>query len=144
MPGWARWSAHWSRPFGGWLSDKMGGARVTFWNFVVMALAVVGVLYFLPQRRPSGGSFYGFLAMFMCFRHGDRPGQRVHLSHDSRDLHERAPGSRQAQARGRRGQEGGRARREQGGRRHVLGFTSAVGAYGGFFIPKKRWNVHRG
>ena len=27
------------RPFGGWLSDKLGGARVTFWNFVVMALA---------------------------------------------------------------------------------------------------------
>jgi NNP family nitrate/nitrite transporter-like MFS transporter len=38
------------RPFGGWLSDKLGGARVTFWNFIVMALAVAGVLYFLPSR----------------------------------------------------------------------------------------------
>ena len=28
------------------------GARVTLWNFVAMALAVLGVLYFLP----SGGS----------------------------------------------------------------------------------------
>ncbi|HEX9686179.1 MAG TPA: MFS transporter, partial [Burkholderiales bacterium] len=36
------------RPFGGWLADKLGGAVVTFWNFIVMALAVVGVLYFLP------------------------------------------------------------------------------------------------
>jgi NNP family nitrate/nitrite transporter-like MFS transporter len=25
------------RPVGGWLSDKLGGARVTFWNFIVMA-----------------------------------------------------------------------------------------------------------
>ena len=30
-----------------------------------MALAVVGVLYFLPQRGGSGGNFTGFLAMFM-------------------------------------------------------------------------------
>src|SRR5256885_11572194 len=30
-----------SRPFGGWLADKAGGARVTFWNFLVMAVAVV-------------------------------------------------------------------------------------------------------
>ena len=52
------------RPFGGWLADKLGGARVTFWNFVAMALAVVGVLYFLPSGG-SGGSFPGFLAMFM-------------------------------------------------------------------------------
>src|SRR5512134_111385 len=52
------------RPFGGWLSDKLGGARVTFWNFIVMALSVVGVLYFLPSGG-SGGNFAGFLAMFM-------------------------------------------------------------------------------
>ena len=32
------------RPFGGWLADKLGGAAVTFWNFVVMGIAVVGVL----------------------------------------------------------------------------------------------------
>jgi NNP family nitrate/nitrite transporter-like MFS transporter len=37
------------RPFGGWLADKLGGARVTLWNFIVMALAVVGVIYFLPS-----------------------------------------------------------------------------------------------
>ena len=30
------------RPVGGWLSDKLGGARVTFWNFIAMALGVVG------------------------------------------------------------------------------------------------------
>jgi NNP family nitrate/nitrite transporter-like MFS transporter len=33
-----------ARPIGGWLADKLGGARVTFWNFVLMVLAVVAVI----------------------------------------------------------------------------------------------------
>ena len=36
-------------PVGGWLADQLGGARVTFWNFVVLAAAVVGVLFFLAK-----------------------------------------------------------------------------------------------
>ncbi|MGD9945334.1 MAG: MFS transporter, partial [Burkholderiaceae bacterium] len=43
-----------ARPFGGWLSDKLGGARVTFWNFIVMAAAVLGVLFFLPKGAAAG------------------------------------------------------------------------------------------
>ena len=39
------------RPVGGWLADKLGGARVTFWNFVAMTAAAAGVLAFLPARR---------------------------------------------------------------------------------------------
>ncbi|MCC6218850.1 MAG: MFS transporter, partial [Aquabacterium sp.] len=62
------------RPVGGWLSDKLGGARVTFWNFIVMALAVVGVLFFLPKGTgsayalsigPLEGNFTGFFLMFL-------------------------------------------------------------------------------
>ena len=49
-----------SRPFGGRLADKLGGARVTFWNFIVMAAATVGVMYFIDAK-----SFAGFLAMFL-------------------------------------------------------------------------------
>ena len=33
-----------SRPVGGWLADRIGGARTTFWNFAVMALAAAIVL----------------------------------------------------------------------------------------------------
>ena len=62
------------RPFGGWLADQLGGARVTLWNYVVMALAVVGVLCFLPKGTaspfvlpfgPAAGSFAGFFLMFL-------------------------------------------------------------------------------
>jgi MFS transporter, NNP family, nitrate/nitrite transporter len=49
-----------SRPLGGWLSDRFGGARITFWVFVGMGLATgvaaLGVL---------SGSFAGFLGAFL-------------------------------------------------------------------------------
>jgi NNP family nitrate/nitrite transporter-like MFS transporter len=48
------------RPFGGWLADRLGGAQVTFWNFLVMAAATIGVMYFIDIK-----SFAGFLAMFL-------------------------------------------------------------------------------
>jgi NNP family nitrate/nitrite transporter-like MFS transporter len=32
------------RPVGGWLADKYGGAKVTFWNFIAMAVATCLVL----------------------------------------------------------------------------------------------------
>src|SRR5262249_2696873 len=49
-----------ARPIGGWLSDKIGGARVTLWNFVVMGLATLGVIHYVDAR-----SFAGFLVMFL-------------------------------------------------------------------------------
>ena len=33
------------RPVGGTLADRFGGARVTFWNFVAMAVGAVGVVW---------------------------------------------------------------------------------------------------
>jgi MFS transporter, NNP family, nitrate/nitrite transporter len=49
-----------ARPFGGLLADKVGGAIVTFWNFIAMAAATIGVLYFVGTK-----DFTGFLAMFL-------------------------------------------------------------------------------
>src|ERR1700747_3261201 len=49
-----------SRPFGGLLADKVGGAIVTFWNFIAMAAATIGVLYFTGTK-----DFAGFLVMFL-------------------------------------------------------------------------------
>jgi MFS transporter, NNP family, nitrate/nitrite transporter len=120
------------RPVGGWLSDKLGGAPVTFWNFVAMALAVLGVLYFLPSGG-SGGNFYGFLAMFMVlfFLSGVGNGSTFRM------IPVIFLTERQRAVRG-----NDTAAREQAikdGNKEaaaVLGLSSAIGAYGGFFIPK--------
>src|SRR6266403_5719514 len=49
-----------SRPVGGLLADKIGGAKVTFWNFIAMGAATIGVMYFVEIK-----GFAGFLAMFL-------------------------------------------------------------------------------
>jgi NNP family nitrate/nitrite transporter-like MFS transporter len=48
------------RPVGGLLADKIGGAKVTFWNFIAMGAATTGVMYFVEIK-----SFAGFLTMFL-------------------------------------------------------------------------------
>jgi NNP family nitrate/nitrite transporter-like MFS transporter len=119
------------RPFGGWLSDKMGGARVTFWNFILMTAAVLGVLYFLPSG-PSHGSFAGFLAMFMLLflTTGIGNGSTFRMI-PIIFLTERLRGAKANQEA--REQAMRDANKEAAA---VLGFSGAIGAYGGFFIPK--------
>ena len=39
-----------ARPVGGWAADRLGGAKVTFWNFVAMALGAAVVLAASVQR----------------------------------------------------------------------------------------------
>ena len=120
------------RPFGGWLSDTLGGAAVTFWNFIAMALAVGGVLYFLPSGG-SGGSFAGFFACFMCLflTTGIGNGSTFRMI-PVIFLTER---QRAAAGQGAAAQEQAvrDANKEAAA---VLGFSGAIGAYGGFFIPK--------
>jgi len=53
------------RPFGGWLADRIGGARVTLVNFAVMLLTAVGVLAFLPSGTGANEQLPWFFALFM-------------------------------------------------------------------------------
>jgi len=119
------------RPLGGWLADKLGGAKVTYWNFIVMALGVAGVLFFLPHDGREG-NFYGFLAMFMLLftAAGIGNGSTFRMI-PVIFLNER---QREAAGRGREAEEQAvrDANKEAAA---VLGFSSAIGAYGGFFIP---------
>ncbi len=130
------------RPFGGWLADKAGGARVTFWNFVVMMLAVVGVLFFLPKGEaatlalpfgPAQGSFTGFFLMFLVLFLTTGIGngstfRMIPVIFLNQALKGVNPADAEAVARAtREGNTEGAA---------TLGFTAAMAAYGGFFIPK--------
>jgi MFS transporter, NNP family, nitrate/nitrite transporter len=51
------------RPAGGWLADRVGGARVTFWNFVAMA-AAAGVVLVASQHKSLPVFVTGFLLLF--------------------------------------------------------------------------------
>src|SRR5438445_7932368 len=54
-----------SRPLGGLLSDKIGGARVTFWNFVAMGAGTPAVVYFVDHRIFAGFAC-AFLVLFIA------------------------------------------------------------------------------
>ena len=114
-----------SRPFGGWLADKVGGARVTMFAFGAMALAVFGVIQFL-----NAAAFGGFLAMFMLLFvfSGMANGSvfkmvPVLAMHDAK---QRMAGSDQEAI-------GVVARREGAA---VIGLSAAIAAYGAFLIPE--------
>ena len=129
------------RPFGGWLSDKVGGGVVTFWNFIVMALAVLGVLYFLPKGAggyalpfgPQEGSFGGFFVMFLMLFLTTGIGngstfRMIPVIFLTQKLNELRGNDDAAKAQAiKDGNTEGAA---------AVGFAGALGAYGGFFIPK--------
>jgi NNP family nitrate/nitrite transporter-like MFS transporter len=119
------------RPLGGWLADKLGGSRVTFWDFVVMVLGVAGALVFLPNDG-KGGNFYGFLAMFMLLFAASGIGNGSTF----RMIPVIFMNERQREAAGRGSVAEERAAQEANAEAAAaLGFASAVGAFGGFFIP---------
>lgn len=113
------------RPAGGWLADKIGGARVTFWNYIVMVLAVVAVMYFLPSETSAGsfnGYFISFMVLFVTTGIGNGSTFRM-IPIIFRTLHEKLETKNLLVE----------SRKESAA---VVGFTSAFAAYGAFFVPK--------
>jgi NNP family nitrate/nitrite transporter-like MFS transporter len=116
-----------ARPAGGVIADKLGGARVSLWVFAAMIAGVFGVMHFLPSDT-NPGSFWGFFAMFLVLfiASGILNGSTFRMVPVIfMTLRQRALGkTEQAEVEGNREAAA------------VLGFISAVAAYGGFFIPK--------
>jgi len=118
-----------SRAATGWVSDKYGGGRVTFWTFLVMILAVAGVLFFLGIKE-TPGAFWGFFAMFMVLFFATGVGNASTFQMIPMIM----------------GQEVGRLMPDKQGTEFqrqadresaaIIAFTSAIAAYGAFFIPK--------
>ena len=121
-----------TRPLGGWISDRLkAGATVTLYTFLLMALAVVGVLFTLPSQG-SAGNFPAFLGMFILLfaLSGIGNGSTfrmipvIFLTARTQEAEKTPEAQRQAVVQGNKEASA------------VLGFSGAVGAYGGFFIPK--------
>ncbi|KQV11662.1 MULTISPECIES: NarK/NasA family nitrate transporter [unclassified Kitasatospora] len=52
------------RPVGGWLADRLGGARITLWNFAAMAAAAALVTY-ASSIKSLPVFLTGFIALFV-------------------------------------------------------------------------------
>jgi NNP family nitrate/nitrite transporter-like MFS transporter len=116
------------RPLGGLLADKIGGAIVTFWNFIAMGAATVGVLYFVGIK-----DFTGFLTMFLILfvttGIGNGSTYRMIPSIFREENLQKVKGAGDAV----RAAAFKIASIESGA---ALGFIGAVGAVGGYFIPR--------
>jgi NNP family nitrate/nitrite transporter-like MFS transporter len=117
-----------ARPYGGLLADKLGGTRVTFWNFAAMALATLSVIHFVDAHQ-----FAGFLAMFLLLF--------VLTGIGNGSTYRMIPAIFRNQKLRESGSLGG-TRREAALKAAriesaaVLGFVGAVAACGGYVVPR--------
>jgi len=119
-----------SRSATGWVSDRFGGGRVTFWVFVGMIVSVFGVIYFLPSEATPDGNFWGFFASFMALFFltgvGNASTFQMIPSIMRREVPRLLPNLTQAATVKQTDMESAA----------IIAFTSAIAAYGAFFIPK--------
>jgi NNP family nitrate/nitrite transporter-like MFS transporter len=118
-----------SRSATGWISDRWGGGRVTFWVFLMMMFGVVGVLYFLGIKDQPN-AFWGFFAMFLLLFFATGVGNASTFQMIPNIMRKEIPRlmpklEKDAQLR--------QAEKESAA---ITGFTSAIAAFGAFFIPK--------
>ncbi|MDP4084949.1 MAG: nitrate/nitrite transporter [Bacillota bacterium] len=102
-----------ARPFGGYLADKIGGAKVTSFVLFIMGIGATGVIYFL-NTKGFAGFLTAFLVLFLASGIGS--GSTFQMIPAIFIPKEAAP---------------------------VIGFSAAFAAYGSYFIPKLfGWSVN--
>ncbi len=112
------------RPVGGWLSDRIGGATVTFWNFVAMAAATIVCI--VASGADSLALFtVGFIGLFVFSGIGNGSTYKMIPAIFRQKALAAIDAGSPAEA------ELLRARRISGA---AIGMISAVGALGGLLI----------
>jgi NNP family nitrate/nitrite transporter-like MFS transporter len=118
-----------SRVFTGWVSDKFGGEHVTHYSFIALAAGVIGVLYSVGAfgGAPSFSLFFAaFMWLFVWTGIGNASTFQMIPVIVRSDMPRLLPMA----------DEGARLKAAEMESAAIVGFTSAIGAYGGFFIPK--------
>ncbi len=103
------------RPVGGWISDRVGGARVTHYVAIVMTASALGVAYYLQKAYQSATPEDYFVPFFLIFlllfaASGIGNGSTFRTIAIVFNKEQAGP---------------------------VLGWTSAVAAYGAFVVPQE-------
>jgi NNP family nitrate/nitrite transporter-like MFS transporter len=117
-----------ARPLGGKLADKLGGTKVTMWTFLAMCAATTGVIHFVDTHG-FGGFLAMFLALFITTGLGNGSTYRMIPVIFKNEKLEAVRGQGQEA----RDTAMKTARIEAAA---VLGFVAAVGACGGYLIPR--------
>lgn len=102
------------RPVGGWISDRVGGAKITQIVSIVMIISALGVAYFMAAAYKSATPeeyFWPFFILFIILFTATGVGNGSTFRTIAVVFNEEQAGP-------------------------VLGWTSAVAAYGAFIIPK--------
>jgi NNP family nitrate/nitrite transporter-like MFS transporter len=122
------------RPVGGWLADKLGGAVVTFWNFLAMSGALAGVIYFVSHKADPGafgGFFTMFMILFFCSGIGNGSTFRmIPIIFRNRKLRTLGKAADEPAVRAKAVTESNKESST------IIGWVSAMAAYGAFFVPK--------
>ena len=114
-----------SRPLGGWVSDRLGGARVTLWCFLAMAALTVFAIVGIAER--SFAVFFGsYMLLFGFIGMANGSTYRMIPSIFA------ALGRREARERGLPADETAVEFKRRAAA--ALGIIGAVGAFGGFLV----------
>jgi NNP family nitrate/nitrite transporter-like MFS transporter len=117
-----------SRALTGWVSDKLGGQKVTHWVFLALAAGVAGVLYSVggfgaPASFPL--FFAAFMWLFFWTGVGNASTFQMIPAIVRADMPRLMPSADPAARQHASDMESAA----------IVGFSSAIGAFGGFFIP---------
>lgn len=109
----------------GWVADRFGGGRVTLWVFVGM-IAATGVVIWSLDVGSFAAYFAGIIALFFFTGVGNASTFQMIPAIMGREVARLRPDLKGADL----------VRQTAMESSGIVAFTSAIGAYGGFFIPK--------
>jgi NNP family nitrate/nitrite transporter-like MFS transporter len=118
-----------ARAMAGKPCDRIGGGRITFWVFIALSLGVIGVLYAISMKGSSSAFtlfFASFLFLFAATGVGNASTFQMIPAIMLKEVARLEP------------QLSALDRDKQSGKETaaIIGFTSAIAAFGAFFIPK--------
>jgi NNP family nitrate/nitrite transporter-like MFS transporter len=118
-----------ARALAGKPSDRIGGGRITFWVFIAMCLGVVGILYAIGMKgSPSAFPvfFASFLFLFAATGVGNASTFQMIPAIMRKEVARVEPPLGAID----------RVKQSDKEAAAIIGFTSAIAAFGAFFIPK--------
>ncbi len=118
-----------ARAAAGKACDRIGGGRITLWVFVAMSVGVIGVLHAIGMAGSTAAFpvfFASFLFLFAASGIGNASTFQMIPAIMRKEVARLEPGLTGAE----------RVKQSDKEAAAIIGFTSAIAAYGAFFIPK--------